>query len=467
MADSVQPFEQAAASPRLLLISDRPDAGQFYADTATQAGFDCVRVTSSDDALARLRSDAPRLAIVDLSLSGAGGLDLLRAAQAEKLETAIVAVSVAGSLRLAVDAMKLGAFDYLAEPLDAARLAGVLREASGQMSISAGEQESEGAARDIAFPGLTGASRTVSGISAAIETATASKATVIITGESGIGKEVCADAIHSASQRGNKPLVTINCAAIPPELIESELFGHVRGAFAGAVSNRTGAATEAHGGTLFLDEICDLTPEAQAKVLRLVEEGTFQRLGSAEAERTDIRVVCATSREPREEVQAGRFRQDLLDRLQGVAIHLPPLRERGNDIMQIATYFKKALPLESGRPGAATAEADAQLRVQRSRDARELQNALYQAVALSGDAPLPSDGCEAEQGDREIAAAGQIKTVRDIKPLWLLEQEAIEEALDICGQNVPKAAAYLEVAVSTIYRKRAEYQAARKQSKVG
>jgi two-component system repressor protein LuxO len=465
MADSIELSEQAATSPQMLLISDRPDAAQFYADTASRVGFDTVRITSGDAPLARLRSDAPRLAIVDLSLSGAGGLDLLRAAQAEKIATAIVAVSGNGSLRLAVDAMKLGAFDYLAEPFDGARLAGVLRKAFGQVSTALGEHGSAGETPHIAFQGFAGASPAVSEIGAAIETAAASEAAVIITGESGIGKEVCAHAVHSASQRRNKPLVTVDCAAIPPELIESELFGHMRGAFAGAVSNHTGAATEAHGGTLFVDEICDLPPEAQTKMLRLIEEGTFQRLGSAEAERTDIRIVCATSREPREEVRAGRFRQDLLDRLQGVSIHLPPLPERGSDIMRIAAYFLKNAPSrESGPLSGAMAEADAQMRTRRPADARELQNALYQAVALTGDEPPASSGGEAVQSG-EAAAGSPIKTIRDIKPLWLVEQEAIEEALEICGQNIHKAAAYLEVDVSTIYRKKAEYQATRKQSK--
>jgi two-component system, repressor protein LuxO len=470
MEVSVQPPGPAIA---VLLISDRPDAAQLYGDAVAQAGFDLTRMTSGDDVMARLRSETPRLTLLDLSLSGVHGLEILRVAQAEKLETAIVAISSDSSLRLAIDTMKLGAFDYLVEPFGSERLISVLRKAALLPEAADATLDEEAPAP--VFQGFVGASPPMLDIYSTIEKAAASKATVFITGESGTGKEVCAHAIHSCSPRGNKPFVAINCAAIPRELMESEIFGHVRGAFTGAISDRTGAATEARGGTLFLDEICELTADLQAKFLRLVQHGTFQRLGSNKVEQADIRIVCATNRDPRVEVEQGRFREDLFYRLHVIPIHLPPLRERGNDIMQIAKYFLQDLSSrESKQFKGFTADAEEKLRGHHwPGNVRELQNALYNAIALNNGelvseamlAPALDDGAAKAESTGE--AGKRAKTVQDIKPLWLVEQEAITEALEICGQNIPKAAAYLEIGVSTIYRKKAEYDAAKKQSKAG
>ena len=475
MAVSVQPSEPAVHSPlKVLLISDRPDAARLHADMASQAGFDLATITGGGDAMARLRSETPRLAILDLSLSDMRGLDILRAAQAEKIETAIIAISTDSSLKLAIEAMKLGAFDYLVEPFDSGRLVSVLRNASAGPSAADGEAGMDDAPSPV-FQGFVGASPAMTEIYATIEKAAASKATVFITGESGTGKEVCAHAIHSCSPRRNKPFVAINCAAIPRELMESEIFGHIRGAFTGAISDRTGAATEAHGGTLFLDEICELDPDLQAKFLRLVQHGTFQRLGNSKVEQADIRIVCATNRDPRAEVEQGRFREDLFYRLHVIPIHLPPLRERGNDIMQIAKHFLQNLSSqESKQFKGFTSDAEAKMLGHPwPGNVRELQNALYRAIALnSGE--LVNEAMLAPSLDNGAPRIGSsderitpIKTVQDIKPLWLVEQEAIAEALEICGQNIPKAAAYLEIGVSTIYRKKAEYQAAKRQSKAG
>jgi two-component system repressor protein LuxO len=471
MEVSVQPPGRAIA---VLLISDRPDAAQLYGDAVSQAGFDLTRMTSGDDVMSRLRSDTPPLTILDLSLSGVHGLEILRVAQAEPFETAIVAISSDSSLRLAIDAMKLGAFDYLVEPFGSERLIGVLRKAALPSAAAGVDTPSEETPAPV-FEGFVGASPPMLDIYSTIEKAAASKATVFITGESGTGKEVCAHAIHSCSPRRNKPFVAINCAAIPRELMESEIFGHVRGAFTGAISDRTGAATEAHGGTLFLDEICELTADLQAKFLRLVQHGTFQRLGSNKVEQADLRIVCATNRDPRLEVEQGRFREDLFYRLHVIPIHLPPLRERGNDIMQIAKYFLQDLSSrESKQFKGFTADAEEKLRAhQWPGNVRELQNALHHAIALNNGelvseamlAPLLEEG--APKAESASEPGKRAKTVQDIKPLWLVEREAITEALEICGQNIPKAAAYLEIGVSTIYRKKAEYEAAKKQSKAG
>jgi two-component system repressor protein LuxO len=467
----------ACVAAQVLLVSSRPDVSHLYSEVISQGGFGVTVKATCEDAIVWLRQEAAPLAVLDLSLAGMHGLELLRVAQAENFKTAIIAISRDSSLKLAIEAMKLGALDYLVEPFDTERLLSTLRQASPLSPALDSVTEQDETPRAV-FQGFVGKSPAMREIYSIIEKAAASSAKVFITGESGTGKEVCAHAIHSCSPRRNKPFVAVNCAAIPRELMESEIFGHVKGAFTGAIANRTGAATEALGGTLFLDEICELSLDLQAKLLRLVNDGTFQCLGSSKVEQADIRLVCATNRDPRVEVKEGRFREDLFYRLHVIPIHLPPLRERGNDIMQIATYLLHDLSSQEGKHFRGfTPEAEALMRGHPwPGNVRELQNALYNAIALNNgvvvdEAMLPpsvgddtSRAGSARATERADAAEtaeqkAPAKTVKDIKPLWLVEREAITEALEICGQNIPKAAAILEISVSTIYRKKLEYEA--------
>jgi DNA-binding NtrC family response regulator len=295
---------------------------------------------------------------------------------------------------------------------------------------------------------------------------------VLVTGESGTGKELCAQAIHQLSPRRGGPFVAVNCGAIPRELMESEMFGHVKGAFTGAIGSRDGAITRAKGGTLFLDEICEMDLSLQVKLLRVLQSGEFQKVGGSETEHADLRYVCATNRDPWTEVQAGRFREDLYYRLHVVPCAMPPLRERDEDVLLIARHFLAAYATEEGK-AFTDFDEDAVRALRRypwPGNIRELQNVLRNAV-LFNQGGLVTEAMLNRLDPAAAARPASIATLSAvprpgstaaasgaIKPLWLVEKEAIEEAIALCNGNIPRAAALLEVNPSTIYRRKVEWE---------
>jgi len=333
--------------------------------------------------------------------------------------------------------------------------------------------ETLAASNDIAkngrFCSLIGASLPMRAVYNVIENTAKSRATVFITGESGTGKELCAQAIHEMSPRRAGPFVAVNCGAIPRELMESEMFGHVKGAFTGAATTREGAVARATGGTLFLDEIGEMDLSLQVKLLRVLQSGEFTKVGGNEVERADVRYVCATNRDPWAEVQAGRFREDLYYRLHVVPCAMPPLRERDGDILLLARHFLRLYAKEEGKSFSdfAADAAETLTRYPWPGNIRELQNVLRNTVLFNDGttvtaamlsrlgpnaAPRPATPpAPLRLGERHTA----------VKPLWQVEKEAIEEALAVCGGNVPRAAALLEVNPSTIYRRKAEWEKSR------
>jgi two-component system repressor protein LuxO len=297
-----------------------------------------------------------------------------------------------------------------------------------------------------------------------IDSAAPSKASVFITGESGTGKEVCAEAIHAASKRGDGPFIAINCAAIPKDLIESELFGHVKGAFTGASTDRQGAAELADGGTLFLDELCEMDLELQTKLLRFIQTGTFQKVGSSKMKSVDVRFVCATNRDPWREVQEGRFREDLYYRLYVIPLHLPPLRERDEDVVEIAYSLLGYMSHEEGKGFVRFSQQvlDKFIDYEWPGNVRQLQNVLRNAVVLNHGSeitfnmlPPPLNIPLISVLKRESASELALTklSVEDLRPLWMTEKGAIEQAIEACDGNIPKAAGYLDVSPSTLYRK--------------
>ena len=344
-----------------------------------------------------------------------------------------------------------------------------------------------------------------------IDSAANSKATIFVTGESGTGKEVCAQALHQRSDRRKAPFIAINCGAIPKDLIESEIFGHVKGAFTGAVSDRNGAAKAADGGTLFLDEICEMELSLQSKLLRFLQTGTINKVGSDKTEKIDVRIICASNKNPQAEVQAGNFREDLFYRLHVLPIHLPPLRERENDVIEIARSFLSQYAEEEGKKFQRF-DAETELILNNydwPGNVRQLQNVIRNIVVLhEGEnvkpnmlpAPLDSNmplqvasptnvpinvpisaPTNTQTSNASInhnttqafhhaspAASGfqadlnhqppsdQLSSL--IKPIALIEREAIEEAINLCGGNIPTAAHYLQISAATIYRKRSSWQ---------
>ena len=319
------------------------------------------------------------------------------------------------------------------------------------------------------FHGFIGKSPAMKAVYRTIESVADSKATVFVTGESGTGKEVTAEAIHAAGRRRSGPFVAINCGAIPENLLESELFGHVKGAFTGAVENRIGAAKAADGGTLFLDEICEMDLKLQVKLLRFLQTGMIQRVGSAAAEPVNVRIVCATNRDPEHEVVAGRFREDLYYRLNVIPVALPPLRDRGEDIAIIAEMLAHRIAEEEGRSFSGFSKSSEA--IFKSHDwpgnVRELQNTLRRAVitgsgskldisAISSAAPRAIVAPEAAapnhnafENPAKPAASGDFARMT----LEEVERLVIEQAIARSAGNICKAARSLQVSPSTIYRK--------------
>jgi DNA-binding NtrC family response regulator len=283
-----------------------------------------------------------------------------------------------------------------------------------------------------------------------------STAPVFITGESGTGKEVCAEAIHAASPRAGNPFIAINCAAIPRDLIESEIFGHLKGAFTGAISDREGAAAAADGGTLLLDEICEMDFALQSKLLRFLQTGTIQPVGSPQTRQVDIRVICATNRTPQREIAAGRLREDLYFRLHVLPIHLQPLRDRTDDIVELADWFLRLYSQEEGRNFTGISdEARAVLAAHHwPGNIRELQNIIRQAVVLHDGETLQPDMLTIGHTEDSLPGRTGTDLAAPGRQLWQIERDVIEATIARFSGSIPKAADALGISPSTIYRKR-------------
>ncbi len=369
----------------------------------------------------------------------------------------LIATSAAGSLNVAVAAVKAGAIDFLPKPIGAKALIAGLETAVASWQTerrnTPGPNETKVETNATDFAGFVGQSAVMQAIYGQIQRMAGSRAPVFITGESGTGKELCAAAIHAEAGLGHRPFVAINCSAIPAELIESEIFGHVRGAFTGASDDRAGAAELADGGTLFLDEIAEMHLPLQAKLLRFVQTGRFRRVGGTDEKQVDVRVVSATNRNPQDEVDAGRFRADLFYRLHVLPIHLPPLRDRRGDILALAERFLRRFAEEEGRSfrdfhpaAAATLEA-----CPWPGNVRQLENVIRQVVVLHDGGLVTTDMLPDSLLDVAVPMA---EADGPILPFREQERRIIETALAAFDCNIQRAAAALQINPSTIYRKR-------------
>jgi DNA-binding NtrC family response regulator len=459
------------AKPRLLMVEDTPSILRLYHEVLKKLDVELIDAVTGASALDAFNEAIPDIVLLDLELPDANGLDILRRIRARNLPCAVIVVTAHGSVNVAVEAMREGAYDFIIKPFPPDRLIVTVRNALERHQLQTLAKAND-IAKDGKFHGLIGASLPMRAVYNVIESAASSRATVFISGESGTGKELCAQAIHQLSPWRDGPLVAVNCGAIPRELIESEMFGHVRGAFTGAVGNRDGAISRAQGGTLFLDEICEMDLALQVKLLRVLQSGEFQKVGGSAIEHADARVVCATNREPWGEVQTGRFREDLYYRLHVVPCAMPPLRDRDDDVLLLARHFLALYSTEESK--AFTDFDDGAVRALRRYpwpgNIRELQNVLRNAVLFNSgglvtEAMLSRLDPAAAPRPTTIAAlspaprfAGAPDSGSAVKPLWLVEKAAIEEAIAVCGGNVPRAAALLEVNPSTIYRRKAEWE---------
>jgi two-component system repressor protein LuxO len=418
------------------------------------------------EALAAVDRHGDAIMIADLeTIGGAKRLpDITEAAMP------LIATSADGSLTTAIAAIKSGAIDFLPKPIGARGLIERLEAAVGswrESSPSVTAKPRAPAKTD--FAGFIGRSEAMRAVYDQIRLIAPSRAPVFITGESGTGKELCAEAVHQFAGAAGRPFVAINCSAIPKDLMESEIFGHVRGAFTGAADNRAGAAERADGGTLFLDEIAEMDLGLQAKLLRFLQSGAIQRVGGGELKPIDVRIVCATNRDPFAEVAAGGFRSDLFYRLHVLPIHLPPLRERREDILLLAAAFLDRFASEEGRNfrGFDDVVADRLMSHRWPGNVRELANLIRRIVVLGdgltiNETMLPAVTCE--NGNAPGSGEDGAQRPRlSVGPLWQQERQIIEAALARFDGNIARAAAALEISPSTIYRKRQSWSRRRYQ----
>jgi len=452
---------------KVLLIERDPASSRAVAEmlaNSLKPAPVLVLATEGRRGAEKLREGGFDLVLVDLGSLGAlaDGQDeavgrLVRLAEG----ALVIALSDGGSVSAALAAMRAGAHDFVAKPINALSLAGRIGELAqrhGKGSALRSPRQETRPVQD--FEGFIGASSAMQFIYEQIGRVAPSAAPVFITGESGTGKEVCADALHQKSGRHGKRLVAINCAAIPRDLMESELFGVARGAFTGAHEDRKGAAELADGGTLFLDEIGEMDLSLQSKLLRFLQTGTLSRVGEAQVRQVDVRVICATNRNPMQLIAERKFREDLFYRLHVLPIHLPPLRQRPSDVLVLANAFLTRYAAEEGKRFAGFApEVAAQLTgAEWPGNVRQLQNLVRRLVVMFDGGTINPDMLSAADIEGRGAVLLPEPAVRDHKrpilPMWRQEQQIIEDAIASFNGNVSLAAAALEISPSTIYRKR-------------
>jgi two-component system, repressor protein LuxO len=434
-----------------------------------------THVKTGNAALEFLEQTIPSAILLDLGLPDMNGMEILKHVTNEKLGSPVIVMTAQNAVDIVVEAMRCGAFDFLEKPFQPNRLIVTLRNALHQQKLSKQVNFYQEKLFRKQYHRFIGACEAMQTIYRIIENVATSKASVFITGESGTGKELCAEAIHKESQRKNQPFVPLNCAAIPANLIESHLFGHIKGAFTGAEKGREGAASLANGGTLFLDEIGELDLNLQSKLLRFLQTGTIQKVGSDNLEKVDIRFICATNRDPEVEIEAGRFREDLYYRLNVIPIRLPPLHKRDDDVLLVAEHFLKHYAKEENKSFVKlTPKTEQILKCYNwPGNIRQLQNVIQNIVVLNDGLevtpemlppPLnklstfpsnePCSQLKKRQSAKFQSKPKVEKSSFQARPFWQIEKEAIEKTLDFCEGDIVKAAAMLEIHSSTIYRKR-------------
>ena len=478
-----------SAPTKVLMIEDDPVSIRIYSRYLVDQPYAVSVAETGRDGLAQLRSQKPDVLLLDLLLPDMDGFDVLKAVAEARLPTAAVIITSEASMNRAIEAMRLGAKDYLVKPCTRDRLLTTLANLAERQQLRREVQRFQQDFERRTFFGFTGSSPGMQQLYRTIERTSTSKAPVFITGESGTGKEVCAEAIHRASERADGPFVAVNCAAIPRDLIESEIFGHLKGAFTGAGRDRDGAARQADGGTLFLDEICEMEPDLQPKLLRFLQTSGFQRLGGSQQETVDVRIICATNRDPLQAVAENRLREDLYYRINVLPIHLPPLRQRGGDVIEIAVSFlQRFSTVEGKRLGGFDQATTAILSAYDwPGNVRQLQNVVHNIVVLNdGDQvtsemlpePLAAFARDVAAHPRATGAdpapqsaahpAGPVNFPgfgeetgsyeRRIRPMSEIERDVIERAISICAGNVPMASRYLGISPATLYRKKAKWR---------
>ncbi|MDP2206502.1 MAG: sigma-54 dependent transcriptional regulator [Alphaproteobacteria bacterium] len=447
---------------KILIVEDSAALALTYSDYLTRAGHSADiagSVDAAQRALARLRYDC---VLMDLNLPDGNGTALIADMRSGGIDTPVVVLTAEPSIDTAVAAIRAGAQDYLCKPVTAERLNLTLGHVLEQQALRRIVSDYRAIERD-RFCDFIGASPAMQIVYHVLENAAQSRAPVFITGESGTGKELAARAIHTLSPRRGRVFEALNCAAVPGNLLESEIFGHARGAFTGAVSRYAGAAERAQDGTLLLDELPEMQPEMQSKLLRFTQSGAFRALGAARETVVDVRFVCATNRDPLAAVASGILREDLYYRLNVISLHLPPLRERGDDVLLIAAHLLTRMAAEEHKHFTCLSGDAADYLCSQSwpGNVRQLQNVLRRAVVmndgdiLTADMLPPRAVCNKVLPSAPVLSAAPSSAAASLREM---ERQMIERTIDDCGGNISAAARRLGVNPSTLHRKREKWR---------
>jgi two-component system nitrogen regulation response regulator NtrX len=441
---------------RLLVVDDEQGIRAALTQLLEYEGFEVRAAASGAEALTAYDQWKPQLVFLDVKMAGMDGLETLKRIRDRDPSAVVVMISGHATIQNAVEATQLGAYDILEKPLDTDRILVTLRNATGRIDLA--EENARLKATIESRYEIVGKSFAIRALIEKIEKVADTPARVLITGENGTGKELVARALHRQSPRARKPFVEVNCAAIPGELIESELFGHMKGSFTGAIQDRAGKFEQADGGTLFLDEVGDMSLAAQAKVLRVLQDGEVTRIGGAKARKVDVRVIAATNKKLEDEIAAGRFREDLYYRLNVVPIHVPPLRERREDIPLLVEHFL----LQFARHDGVAARSIDAAAVERFAafdwpgNVRELRNTIERLLILSTGPRVTAADVERLAGARAASSGGlggleDSKTFEEFK--LAAERAFLAVKLRQHDWNVAETARTLDMPRSNLYKK--------------
>ena len=446
-----------ASRGRILIVDDEANARAALSEILREEGYSTETAADGFKALGKLEEFQPDVVLTDLKMPGLDGIGLMEKAQATQSDATFVVMTAFGSISNAVEAVKKGAYNYLTKPLDFSVLAVVVERAVERSRLLQENSRLRDRLRERnAFGHVIGSHPSMIKLIRLIEQVAPSRASVLIQGETGTGKELVAEMIHRASPRAKAPLVRLNCAALSESLLESELFGHEKGAFTGAIVRREGRFELAAGGTVFLDEVSEIPLPTQVKILRFLQERTFERVGGNETLKVDVRILAASNRDLRQHIEGGRFREDLYYRLNVVTLEIPPLRERVSDIPELAVFFLRRYAQENGKR--IDAFSDDALRALAGYawpgNVRELENAIERAVVLC-------DGPRVEA--RHLPASIHAEAPADAVPpvpgttIYDLERYAILRTLEACKGSTSKAATILGISPRKIQYKLHEY----------
>ncbi len=440
-------------APTVLVVDDEDGIREALHKVLAKEGLHVLEAANGREALRILRKTPVQVMVTDLRMPGMGGDDLLRAAKKVVPEVEVVVMTAYGTVENAVDVMKLGAYDFLSKPIKRATVVATVRKALDKAALVAENRKLRAQLEAVQTREIVGHAQVMRATLEVARQAASSTASVLLLGESGTGKELLANYIHEHSPRAGAPFVPVNCAALPESILESELFGHEKGAFTGAVRAREGRFLAASGGTLFLDEIAEISPAVQVKLLRALQEGEIEPVGGRTV-KVDFRLVCATNRDLSEEVKAGRFREDLFYRINVIPLRLPPLRDRVEDIPLLADHFLRLYARKHGKAveGLATEAVALLQRYGWPGNVRELENTIERAVVLCRTRQVRADDLAPELRDPR-AGRGREVTFSVGTPLADIERRMIVETLKYTGGDKRLAADLLGIATRTIYRK--------------